>query len=115
MHNQFIVRARAIGQRLRMISSGRGFQLGRSGREERRSETRVEANNGAILQSLEFQGAPPIHARVVSTSERGLQLRTAFIFPRQLVQIWLGDRTVCGEVCYCAAYGDDFNVGIRLL
>jgi len=81
---------------------------------ERRSEPRLEARGQASIRSLEMAGAPLIPSRVLSTSENGLQLQTAFIFPRQLVQIRLQDRTVSGEVRYCKAVENEFRIGVCL-
>lgn len=81
---------------------------------ERRSEPRLETSGQASIQSLEMAGARLIPSSLVSTSENGLQLRTAFIFPRQLVQIRLHDRTVSGEVRYCRAVENGFRLGVRL-
>src|SRR5579871_897374 len=83
---------------------------------ERRSAERELADYPAIVRVVDAEGSigTPMSARVVSTSDGGLQLRMDFILPCSPVQIRFAEKVFFGDVRYCLSNGDELRIGVRL-
>ena len=83
---------------------------------ERRSETRVPADDPAIVTILQSGSHPHVECRILNTSKNGVRIELAVgVDPGMLIQIRLREVITMAEVRYCIPAGSGFRVGARIL